>query len=198
MSDRIKSIPTNYNGVQMRSKLEARVAKLLDGYGIKWSYESEGLDCYGVWYLPDFYLVESRTFLEVKGVLDDEALIKVDALARAANGLAKSGEVCLPMDFLEDRAARLPRHVVLVEPHHVTNAEAGGRLRARYAPAFHGTFWGGGTGRYCLSPDDDQCEVTTCGACKVVSFMWWGGAWFCYACGAKDKPDRRVEKWSDL
>jgi hypothetical protein len=79
----IKAIPTEYGGVTFRSRLEARVAELLDENQVRWLYEVEGFILEGdVWYLPDFWLPDHRVFLEVKGVLD-ESVEKPVALARA-------------------------------------------------------------------------------------------------------------------
>lgn len=63
----MKAIPTEYKGITFRSKLEASYAKTLDELKIKWSYEHNGYDIDGVRYLPDFWLSEIGTFLEVKG-----------------------------------------------------------------------------------------------------------------------------------
>lgn len=65
----IKAIPTTYKGTKFRSKLEATWAKWLDKYNIIWSYETEGFDLDGNWYLPDFFLPEINTILEIKGAL---------------------------------------------------------------------------------------------------------------------------------
>lgn len=62
----IKAIETCYNGYRFRSRLEARWAVFFDELGIKWTYEEEGFDCDGVWYLPDFYLPDYRCLFEVK------------------------------------------------------------------------------------------------------------------------------------
>jgi len=64
----IKPIPTEYMGTWFRSRLEARWAMLLDDKKIRWAYEVEGYELpSGEWYLPDFWLPEIHTFLEVKG-----------------------------------------------------------------------------------------------------------------------------------
>ena len=63
----MKAIPTEYKGISFRSKLEASYAKTLDELEIRWVYEHNGYDIGGVRYLPDFWLPEIRTFLEVKG-----------------------------------------------------------------------------------------------------------------------------------
>lgn len=68
----IKAIETVYNGYRFRSRLEARWAVFFDSLGIKYQYEPEGFDLGdGIFYLPDFYLPESKTFFEAKGVLSE-------------------------------------------------------------------------------------------------------------------------------
>lgn len=63
----MQPIQTVYKGYRFRSRLEARWAVFLDGMGIKWEYEKEGylLDD-GTKYLPDFWLSECHSWLEVK------------------------------------------------------------------------------------------------------------------------------------
>lgn len=63
----MKAIPTEYKGISFRSKLEASYAKTLDELHITWVYEHNGYDIGGVRYLPDFWLPDIGTFLEVKG-----------------------------------------------------------------------------------------------------------------------------------
>ena len=72
------AIPTIYNGVQMRSKLEARVASILDSNDIEWQYEPERFKLKEFVYTPDFYLPEFNIYLEVKGW--DQGLEKIEAL----------------------------------------------------------------------------------------------------------------------
>lgn len=57
-----------YRGVQMRSRLEARFASLLDWAGLPWAYEPRAYRSSRGEYLPDFQVGE-RTFVEVKGTL---------------------------------------------------------------------------------------------------------------------------------
>lgn len=73
-------IETEYKGYRFRSRLEARWAVFFDSLGIKWLYEQEGFDIDGVWYLPDFYLVDSASFFEVKGVMAEKDTLKIMAL----------------------------------------------------------------------------------------------------------------------
>ncbi len=64
----VQAIPTSYRGVSFRSRLEATWAYNLDAWGISWSYEPEGFTLpSGARYLPDFWLPDIRTWLEVKG-----------------------------------------------------------------------------------------------------------------------------------
>lgn len=72
---RLAARPTTYRGIEMRSRLEAHAAGILDEIGVEWRYEprcfADGRDQY----LPDFQLWPTRTvsghrsgpwFLEVK------------------------------------------------------------------------------------------------------------------------------------
>lgn len=78
----IKAIETYYAGCRFRSRLEARWAVFFDTLGIPWEYETQGY-WVGVYedrrrrYLPDFWLPETETWVEVKGaahMLDFELL----------------------------------------------------------------------------------------------------------------------------
>lgn len=65
----IKPIPTIYNGIEFRSRLEARWAVFFDQLCIKWAYELEGYELSdGTKYLPDFWLptFNGGMYVEVK------------------------------------------------------------------------------------------------------------------------------------
>jgi hypothetical protein len=74
----IKAIETRYAGCRFRSRLEARWAVFFDRLGLAWQYEPEGFeakpyeDTPPFRYLPDFYLTDTETWVEVKGS-DDHA-----------------------------------------------------------------------------------------------------------------------------
>lgn len=68
----IKPIETVYRGYRFRSRLEARWAVFFDLLGVEWQYEPEGFESNGHRWLPDFWLPESNTWIEVKG--SDKAL----------------------------------------------------------------------------------------------------------------------------
>lgn len=60
--------PTTYSGTRFRSELEAGWAHTLDRLGIRWEYERQYFRLpSGAGYLPDLWLPEVRTFIEVKG-----------------------------------------------------------------------------------------------------------------------------------
>lgn len=60
--------PRWYAGIPFRSSLETDWACSLDYLGIKWKYEERGIQLpSGDGYVPDFWLPEIGTFLEVKG-----------------------------------------------------------------------------------------------------------------------------------
>ena len=65
-------IPTTYNGILMRSRLEAAWAAVMDHYEIEWLYEPEAFKLSdGTLYLPDFYLPRANMIFEVKGLMTD-------------------------------------------------------------------------------------------------------------------------------
>jgi hypothetical protein len=76
------SIPTEFNGIRFRSKLEADWAAFFERHRIIYAFEPEGFDLDGVYYLPDFWLPRLRTFVEIKGCLDGNDEAKLEALAR--------------------------------------------------------------------------------------------------------------------
>lgn len=61
--------PTTYNGIAMRSRLEADIARFLDEEGLAWTYEPRAFADRAGTYLPDFEILDRPrpTFLEVKG-----------------------------------------------------------------------------------------------------------------------------------
>lgn len=64
----IDAKPTLYSGTDFRSALEANWAATLDRWAIRWKYEPERIMLpSGTVYIPDFWLPDSRTWLEVKG-----------------------------------------------------------------------------------------------------------------------------------
>lgn len=63
----IRPLRTTYNGVQFKSRTEARWASYFDLMGVEWRYEDEAYELPSGGYLPDFYLPLHDCYAEVKG-----------------------------------------------------------------------------------------------------------------------------------
>lgn len=63
----MKPIETRYAGCRFRSRAEARWAVFFDALGIKWEYEAQGFTDGTHSYLPDFWMPELDTWVEIKG-----------------------------------------------------------------------------------------------------------------------------------
>lgn len=64
----IQAIETQFDGYSFRSRLEARWAVFMRTLGVKYEYEKEGYDLGDLgWYLPDFWLPDHNSWLEIKG-----------------------------------------------------------------------------------------------------------------------------------
>lgn len=75
----IQARPTTYNGIPMRSRLEASWAAALDAEGWEWIYEPRAYASPAGQYLPDFEITSLAlpVFVEVKGHLDMGDLLEV-------------------------------------------------------------------------------------------------------------------------
>lgn len=80
MTNTMRARPTTYNGIEMRSRLEARYAALLDRAGLEWVYEPRAYANADGQYLPDFrvdkLLDTGRlhvTFIEVRPTIEGMA-----------------------------------------------------------------------------------------------------------------------------
>jgi len=65
------SVGTHYGGCAMRSKLERDVGRRLDDVSMRWQYEPKRFSIETGSYLPDFKLLETGQFVEVKGSESD-------------------------------------------------------------------------------------------------------------------------------
>lgn len=93
----IKPIETKYKGYRFRSRLEARWAVFFDALGIKWEYEHEGyiLDD-NTWYLPDFYLPDWDTYIEIKAKMPtQEELDKIIKMAKVEDKKIKPSYIAI-------------------------------------------------------------------------------------------------------
>lgn len=60
-------LPTEFDGHRFRSRTEARWAAFFKAASIRYEYEPEGYNLPSGWYIPDFFLPDIRTFVEIKG-----------------------------------------------------------------------------------------------------------------------------------
>jgi len=56
-----------YQKIYMRSSYEIAYAKFLDKQGTKWLYEPKAFDLGNTTYTPDFYLLKTNEYIEIKG-----------------------------------------------------------------------------------------------------------------------------------
>jgi hypothetical protein len=95
----VKPIETIYRGYRFRSRLEARWAIFMDAAGIRWEYEPEGFEINGTYYLPDFRLLQTKSFLEIKpglsSSIEEEDVVKKLAPTLAALANATGADVFL-------------------------------------------------------------------------------------------------------
>lgn len=66
MNELLTPIPTIYRGIKFRSRLEARWALFFDEIGLSYHYELEGFESNNTRYLPDFFLPNWNTWIEIK------------------------------------------------------------------------------------------------------------------------------------
>lgn len=105
----IQPIQTRYAGHHFRSRLEARWAVFFDALGLKWQYEPQGYTVGATKrpYLPDFYLPEVQSFVEVKG---EKERLDLELLADLLDG-SKAHTVLI--------LGNIPGHDVTVTPTHL-------------------------------------------------------------------------------
>lgn len=109
--------PTVYNGIQMRSRLEARYAAWLDGVGATWEYEPQCFASGSRQYLPDFLIRDVHVigrgrsvYVEVKPAM----FASRDDVTKLANRMAtiwfSEPEAVLVLEVAEarDPLVRLP------------------------------------------------------------------------------------------
>jgi hypothetical protein len=160
------SIPEHYKGIRFRSRLEVKYAKFFDAHCITWAYEPEGFKILGVCYLPDFYLPEIKTIIEVKGVLDDGDVRKLSALVPAA---AKHGVMTILAEPGEPVRFRLCHPTPEMEAQAQTDPDSAEVCGWIFKPE-------------CDINDD--AALVRCATCERWYFVDSSMSWQCTACGA--------------
>ncbi len=80
-SPRFRALPTEYQGITFRSRLEARWAVFFDSIGVTWCYEDEGYELSdGTFYLPDFYIPRWDCNIEIKSTAQPDEKVKCAVL----------------------------------------------------------------------------------------------------------------------
>lgn len=157
----LQAIPTNYNGIEFRSRLEANVARCFDACGVTWAYEQEGIDLGGVWYLPDFWLPAARQFVEAKGQADDPSVEKPIRLAHALYLRDGDGD--------DEAEAARPARVVLLAPPFIRHSR--GVANEVFGSGFNGV-------------EQVDSLLCLCWKCGAKFFATVDGKHDCSACGA--------------
>ena len=74
--------PHFYKGLVMHSSWETRYAEYLDRNSIVWKYEPKMFTTSEGGFIPDFYLPETKEFIEIKGYLRETAKLKLNAFRK--------------------------------------------------------------------------------------------------------------------
>lgn len=110
----IKAIETRYNGYRFRSRLEARWAVFFNTVGIKYHYEHEGYKLNNgpdetIWYLPDFWLPDLDTLIEIKPTFPTE--LELRKMVMLCQQIRKSCYIlCGTVGFTELRVTMNPNN----------------------------------------------------------------------------------------
>ncbi len=162
------SIPEQYKGIRFRSRLEVKYARFFEAHAMRWAYEPEGFDILGLRYLPDFYLPEIRTIVEVKGILDLTDMRKLSALVPGASEAGILTILAEPGDPVRFRLCRpTPEMQRLAAQDNAYKEVCGWEFRPE-----------------CDINDD--AVLVRCAVCRRWYFIDSSMSWQCTACGAYD------------
>lgn len=168
----IKAIPTVYKQVQLKSRLEADVAFLVENLGYKWLYEPQSyLLKDGTHYLPDYYLPELKLFIEcrgyesIKGEYQIEGFAEMIACGEIGPGLVKRQAIPQDCEFAYRDIYNGYLDYLVIGPNDCTFYEC--------------------TARFGIDKSEDAtlCE---CDKCKRWFFAGTSGSYQCRYCGRWD------------
>lgn len=166
MVSTLRAVPTTYAGTTFRSRLEAEWALNLTLLGIGWVYEPEAYELLdGQRYLPDFWLPETRTWLEVKGP-HGERTDKCEQFAR----MASHHSYCDMSDSGECGCFFRPEAMFVVGE----------------TPGIYGEMRFHGTESY------QDITLIQCAYCRRMVFFDEMQAWVCRAC---DEAKPQLSRW---
>jgi hypothetical protein len=109
------AMPTVYRGVNLKSRLEAQCAFLLDALGMAWDYEPKSYMLpNGVAYLPDFWVERQRMYVECRGYQNERGASQIEqfGLDVVQGQVGPEGRSILRYVALQDEDVRCyrPRH----------------------------------------------------------------------------------------
>lgn len=115
------AIPTEFNGITFRSRLEANVAQFLLDLGLKYEYESRSFLVNGKHYCPDFYLPDVDRYVEARGYLDENSENVLYLFARQHQGLfVFYSDKAEHLACLDDEIFRAPLYVIICDYSHAS------------------------------------------------------------------------------
>jgi hypothetical protein len=159
-----KAIPTMWQGIQFRSRLEARWAAFFTAMGWRWDYEPFDLDGY----IPDFILhMHEDVLVEVKPMSSIDDLIATEAIAKIqSSGWGNRMAVVVGSDLFE----------------HEQNLAMGRIVGGENDEGDELSIHDGDTDAAC----GDIAIVSQCATCEAMTFISWFGTWRCHSCGLAD------------
>lgn len=166
MEERIQAIPTTYNGINFRSRLEAKWARFFDMAGWRWEYEPEDFDGY----IPDFVLLtHTKIYVEVKPTYSSsEVRHKCSKAATISDAVGRVLCLGATIGYHEDA---------------LTNRQCDG---SKFVLGF---VFGDDFDRNWDSSGSDlfAAEMIICEHCQSLSVFLPQGSWDCFVCGDSQK-----------
>ena len=163
----MNAIPTHYNGINFRSRLEAKWARFFDLLGWKWDYEPVDFDGY----IPDFYLHGDRPcFVEIKPAMRVSELVTLNE--RSYSVMRGTGK----------RMLYLGAAINLSDP----CLQYDGQENTEYMGSMV-DFLSDKDQYNCLVDLDDDAYFIDCGKCGNVSFTGVINGWASHCCGEHTK-----------
>lgn len=166
MEERIPAIPTTYNGINFRSRLEAKWARFFDMAGWRYEYEPEDFDGY----IPDFVLLfKEKLYVEVKPIYSYQ---------EAWDKCQKAKRVVDDSDSDDMRVLCLGGTIGYVDDKEAEN-------QCRGSGFVLGWCFGGYTDQSVEGHWSSlfAAEMIVCGECESLSFFLPKGWWGCAVCG---------------
>lgn len=183
----MKSIPTQYRGVNFRSRLEAKWAMMFDGLGWHWEYEPFELDGY----IPDFILAFNghQVLVEVKPIVGLSASSPPQAVIDKIinSGWSETFNVLRYKDG----------HTFLIRDAPVNDGEIIGTKEAAKPFLIVGADVNRGLGLYVLAHSVESCRVFYCPRCERHQLSTGlTGYSYCHPCDKPAVATDLVARWN--